>query len=140
MKQIERGGYGAMEMVALNMKALGMYLSRSLSFKGVHFSLLEHKVRLSAIFTRIFVGGVTATAAVHASAKRVQQLGEAVADALEAARDGNDELRLQPPRDTAAVLGSPSELLPSDADRLQSAHPHQGDRSGPLGRKGISRL
>lgn len=43
-QQIERGGVGAMEMVAINMKALGMYVSRSLSFKGVTFSMMEHKL------------------------------------------------------------------------------------------------
>ena len=43
-QQIERGGVGAMEMVAINMKALGMYVSRSLSFKGVSFSMMEHKL------------------------------------------------------------------------------------------------
>lgn len=43
-QQIERGGVGAMEMVAINMKALGMYVSRSLSFKGVTFAMMEHKL------------------------------------------------------------------------------------------------
>ncbi len=41
---IERGGVGAMEMVARDMKALGMYSSRSISYRGVDYKEVEHEL------------------------------------------------------------------------------------------------
>ena len=39
---IEDGGVAAMEVVARDLKALGLYAARSLSFDGVEYELLEH--------------------------------------------------------------------------------------------------
>jgi len=39
---IEDGGVAAMEVLARDLKALGLYASRSLSFDGVEYELLEH--------------------------------------------------------------------------------------------------
>ncbi|MDK2770362.1 MAG: strawberry notch family protein, partial [Sphingomonas sp.] len=39
---IEAGGVAAMEVVARDLKALGLYAARSLSFEGVEYELLEH--------------------------------------------------------------------------------------------------
>lgn len=39
---IEKGGVGAMEMVARDMKALGMYSSRSISYQGVDYREVTH--------------------------------------------------------------------------------------------------
>jgi hypothetical protein len=39
---IEEGGVAAMEVVARDLKALGLYSARSLSFDGVEYELLEH--------------------------------------------------------------------------------------------------
>jgi predicted RNA methylase len=39
---IEQGGVAAMEVVARDLKALGLYSARSLSFDGVEYELLEH--------------------------------------------------------------------------------------------------
>lgn len=44
LSEIESGGVGAMEMVARDMKALGMYLSRSISFQGVDYSEVIHEM------------------------------------------------------------------------------------------------
>jgi predicted RNA methylase len=41
---IEQGGVAAMEVLARDLKALGLYASRSLSFDGVEYELLEHKL------------------------------------------------------------------------------------------------
>jgi hypothetical protein len=41
---IEEGGVAAMEVLARDLKALGLYASRSLSFDGVEYELLEHKL------------------------------------------------------------------------------------------------
>lgn len=41
---IDKGGIGAMEMVARDMKAAGMYMSRSLSFRGVDYRQVHHEL------------------------------------------------------------------------------------------------
>lgn len=41
---IDRGGVGAMEMVARDMKACGMYCSRSLSYRGVDYNQVHHEL------------------------------------------------------------------------------------------------
>lgn len=41
---IDKGGIGAMEMVARDMKASGMYMSRSLSFRGVDYRQVHHQL------------------------------------------------------------------------------------------------
>jgi hypothetical protein len=41
---IEEGGVGAMEMVSRDMKAMGMYTARTLSFKGVEYRESTHKL------------------------------------------------------------------------------------------------
>ncbi|XP_057454431.1 protein FORGETTER 1-like [Lotus japonicus] len=38
---LERGGVGALELVAMDMKARGMYLCRTLSYKGAEFEVIE---------------------------------------------------------------------------------------------------
>lgn len=41
---IARGGMSAMEMIARELKSRGQYLARTLSYKGVTYSELEHKI------------------------------------------------------------------------------------------------
>jgi hypothetical protein len=41
---IEDGGVAAMEMLARDLKAMGLYASRSLSFEGVEYDILEHEL------------------------------------------------------------------------------------------------
>lgn len=42
--EIESGGLGAMEMVARDMKAVGAYVSRNLSYEGTSYRKVEHKL------------------------------------------------------------------------------------------------
>lgn len=42
ISSISSGGLAAMELVARDMKAMGAYLARSISFKGVEYDTLEH--------------------------------------------------------------------------------------------------
>src|SRR5271168_3464516 len=44
VEAIEAGGVAAMEVLARDLKALGLYASRSLSYHGVHYELLEHRL------------------------------------------------------------------------------------------------
>jgi hypothetical protein len=41
---IEAGGVAAMEVLARDLKALGLYSARSLSYEGVEYELVEHKL------------------------------------------------------------------------------------------------
>lgn len=41
---IEDGGVAAMEVLARDLKAMGLYTSRSLSFEGVEYEILEHEL------------------------------------------------------------------------------------------------
>jgi hypothetical protein len=44
VEAIEAGGVAAMEVLARDMKALGLYAARPLSYEGVEYELLEHKL------------------------------------------------------------------------------------------------
>jgi predicted RNA methylase len=44
VEAIEAGGGAAMEVLARDLKALGLYAARSLSFEGIEYELLEHKL------------------------------------------------------------------------------------------------
>jgi hypothetical protein len=44
MQQMREGGMAAMELVARDLKALGLYTSRALSFDGVEYDILDHKL------------------------------------------------------------------------------------------------
>ena len=63
VEAIEEGGVAAMEVVARDLKALGLYAARSLSFEGVEYELLEH--RLSDEQVRIYDAYAEAFAVIH---------------------------------------------------------------------------
>src|SRR5690606_2784430 len=44
MTEIRAGGVAAMELVARDLKAQGLYLARALSFAGVEYEILEHRL------------------------------------------------------------------------------------------------
>src|SRR3546814_19228601 len=44
MTEIAAGGVAAMELVARDLKAQGLYLARALSFAGVEYEILEHSL------------------------------------------------------------------------------------------------
>jgi len=44
VEAIEAGGVAAMEVLARDLKALGLYASRSLSYEGVEYEMLEHQL------------------------------------------------------------------------------------------------
>ena len=47
--EMESGGLAAMELVARDLKQMGAYMARSLSYDGVSYSRLEHELTLSLI-------------------------------------------------------------------------------------------
>lgn len=61
---IRRGGIAAMELVARDLKALGLYTARALSFAGVEYDVLEHKLTPGQI--AIYDAYADAWAIIHA--------------------------------------------------------------------------
>lgn len=60
---IENGGVAAMEVLARDLKALGLYAARSLSFDGVEYEMLEH--RLTSEQTRIYDAYASGFEVIH---------------------------------------------------------------------------
>jgi predicted RNA methylase len=63
IEAIEAGGVAAMEVLARDLRALGLYTARSLSFDGVEYELVEHA--LSPEQTRIYDAYAGAFAVIH---------------------------------------------------------------------------
>ncbi|RUW49249.1 methylase [Mesorhizobium sp. M1A.F.Ca.ET.072.01.1.1] len=63
IEAVENGGVAAMEVLARDLRALGLYTARSLSFDGVAYELVEHK--LTAEQTRIYDAYAGAFAIIH---------------------------------------------------------------------------
>ncbi len=63
VEAIEAGGVAAMEVLARDLKALGLYTARSLSYDGVEYELVEHQ--LTQEQTRIYDAYAGAFAIIH---------------------------------------------------------------------------
>jgi len=63
VEAIENGGVAAMEVLARDLRALGLYTSRSLSFNGVEYELVEHELTPEQV--RIYDAYAGAFAIIH---------------------------------------------------------------------------
>jgi len=63
VEAIEQGGVAAMEVLARDLKALGIYAARSLSYEGVEYELIEHRLTDEQI--RIYDAYAGAFAIIH---------------------------------------------------------------------------
>ena len=63
VEAIEDGGVAAMEVLARDLKALGLYAARSLSYEGVEYELVEHQLTHEQI--RIYDAYAGAFAIIH---------------------------------------------------------------------------
>jgi predicted RNA methylase len=63
VEAIEQGGVAAMEVLARDLKALGLYAARSLSYEGVEYELIEHKLTPEQI--RIYDAYAGAFSIIH---------------------------------------------------------------------------
>ncbi|MES5481522.1 strawberry notch family protein [Bradyrhizobium sp. INPA03-11B] len=63
VEAIEEGGVAAMEVLARDLKALGLYAARSLSYEGVEYELVEHQ--LSPEQVRIYDAYADAFGIIH---------------------------------------------------------------------------
>jgi predicted RNA methylase len=66
---IEAGGVAAMEVLARDLKALGLYAARSLSYEGVEYELLEHQLTPDQV--RIYDAYAGALAILCAAAHKI---------------------------------------------------------------------
>lgn len=65
VQAVEAGGVAAMEVLARDLKALGLYTARSLSYEGVEYEMLDH--RLTPEQTRIYDAYAGAFQIIHAN-------------------------------------------------------------------------
>ncbi|UFW88253.1 strawberry notch family protein [Bradyrhizobium barranii] len=63
VEAIEEGGVAAMEVLARDLKALGLYAARSLSYEGVAYELVEHQLTPEQV--RIYDAYAGAFSAIH---------------------------------------------------------------------------
>ncbi len=63
MTEIRAGGVAAMELVARDLKAQGLYLARALSFAGVEYEILEHQLTQAQV--RVYDAYADAWAIIH---------------------------------------------------------------------------
>ncbi len=63
VEAIEEGGVAAMEVLARDLKALGLYAARSLSYEGVEYELIEHQLTPEQI--RIYDAYAGAFSIIH---------------------------------------------------------------------------
>ena len=76
INDIRKGGIAAMEVVARELKGSGLYLSRMLSYEGVEYDILEHKLDDRQIAE--FDTYAEAWAQVHQNLDRVLQLANII--------------------------------------------------------------
>lgn len=79
LANIERGGVGAMEMVARDLKALGLYGSASISFKGVDYREVTHEL------------GEAQRQIYNTAAEAWQMVLSSINDAIDATNGGRGE-------------------------------------------------
>ena len=63
VEAIEEGGVAAMEVLARDLKALGLYAARSLSYEGIEYELMEHKLTPEQV--RIYDAYAGAFSVIH---------------------------------------------------------------------------
>ena len=84
---IRDGGIAAMELVARDLKALGLYTSRALSFAGVEYDVLEHQ--LTPEQTAVYDAYADAWAIIHANLSAALEATRVVDGATGAALNAN---------------------------------------------------
>jgi hypothetical protein len=76
VESLRRGGIAAMELIARDLKAQGLYAARALSFAGVEYDILEH--RLSEEQIAVYNAYADAWAILCAAAHKIAYREEAI--------------------------------------------------------------
>lgn len=80
ISSIRQGGIAAMELVARDLKAMGLYMARALSFAGVEYDILQHELTPAQI--EIYDIYADAWGVIHQNMEKALEL-TAVVDGLE---------------------------------------------------------
>ena len=141
VEAIEAGGVAAMEVLARDLKALGLYAARSLSYEGVEYELVEH--RLTAEQSRIYDAYAGAFRIIHNNLDAALKATNITGVRRHAERPGQVRRALGLRERQAALLQSSHHGdEDADADRRRRArsrsrpcggHPDRLDRRGADG-------
>ncbi len=126
VEAIEDGGVAAMEVLARDLKALGLYQARSLSYEGVEYELVEHQ--LTDEQRRIYDAYAGAFAIIHNNLDAAMQAtnvtgseGTLNAQAKSAARSAFESAKQRFFNHLITAMKTPSLIRAIDAD-LEAGH------------------
>ena len=126
IEAIEAGGVAAMEVLARDLKALGLYAARSLSYEGVEYDLLEHLLTPEQI--RIYDSYADAFAIIHNNLDAAMEAanitgaaGTLNAQAKSAARSAFESAKQRFFNHLITAMKTPSLIAAVDAD-LAAGH------------------
>jgi predicted RNA methylase len=126
VEAIEAGGVAAMEVLARDLKALGLYAARSLSYEGVEYDMLEHRLTPEQI--RIYDSYADAFTIIHnnldaamAAANITGASGTLNAQAKSAARSAFESAKQRFFNHLITAMKTPSLIAAIDAD-LAAGH------------------
>lgn len=91
VEAVENGGVAAMEVLARDLRSLGLYTARSLSYDGVEYDLLEHQ--LTPEQTRIYDAYAGAFAIIHNHLDAAMQAANITGDSGTLNRQGKSAAR-----------------------------------------------
>ena len=126
VEAIEDGGVAAMEVLARDLKALGLYQARSLSYEGIEYELLEHQ--LTDEQRRIYDAYAGAFAIIHNNLDAAMRAinvtgseGTLNAQAKSAARSAFESAKQRFFNHLITAMKTPSLIASIDAD-LKAGH------------------
>jgi predicted RNA methylase len=126
VEAIEAGGVAAMEVLARDLKALGLYTARSLSYQGIEYEMIEHQLTDDQI--RIYDSYAGAFAIIHnnlAAAMRAANITGAIgtlnAQARSAARSAFESAKQRFFNHLITAMKTPSLIASVERD-LRDGH------------------
>ena len=141
VEAIEAGGVAAMEVLARDLKALGLYAARSLSYEGVEYELVEHELTTEQI--RIYDAYAGAFQIIHnnldaalQAANITGETGTLNAQAKSAARSAFESAKQRFFNHLITAMKTPTLIASIERDlrrRPCRRHPDRLDRRGADG-------
>jgi predicted RNA methylase len=126
VEAIEAGGVAAMEVLARDLKALGLYTARSLSYEGVEYELVEHKLTDEQI--RIYDEYAGAFSIIHnnldaamRAANVISETGTLNAQAKSAARSAFESAKQRFFNHLITAMKTPTLIVSTERD-LKAGH------------------
>lgn len=126
IQKIDAGGIAAMEIVARDLKALGLYTARSLSYQGVEYDMVVHN--LTSVQVEIYDAYARAFAIIHnnlaaalAAANVIGQSGTLNRQAKSAAHSAFESTKQRFFNHLITAMMTPT-LIRSIEDDLQAGH------------------